>query len=85
MQWRQGRPHKMQYIVAATKNKSISKQAKEMEITHIGCSIMHSSLKMKTCFVQRVGSVGDLIQVETVPAGELVDMLIVFAVGLGGE
>ena len=36
MQWRQGRPHKMQYTVVATKTKSISKQATEMEITHIG-------------------------------------------------
>ena len=46
---------------------------------------MHSNLKMKTCFVQRVGSVGDLVQIETVPAGELVEMLMVFAVGMESE
>ena len=75
----------MQYTVAATKTKSISKQAKEMEITHIGRSSNAHQLEDEESTVQRVGSVGDLVQIEIIPVGELVEILIVFAVGRGGE
>ena len=56
-----------------------------MEITHRGRSRNAPWLEDEESTFQRVGFVRDLFHIEIVPVGELVEILIVFAVGRGGE